>query len=97
MQLLQFLYCRNVLEEMNGTAVDAAIATLFCNGLISSHSMGIGGGFLMTIYERSKNKVSTIDAREAAPAAVRIIESFQNLNSIIQKKKCHSDIKYLVI
>ena len=82
---------------MNGTAVDAAIATLFCNGLISSHSMGIGGGFLMTIYERSKNKVSTIDAREAAPAAVRIIESFQNLNSIIQKKKCHSDIKYLVI
>ena len=85
LQLLQFFYCRNVLEEMNGTAVDAAIATLFCNGLISSHSMGIGGGFLMTIYERSKNKVSTIDAREAAPAAVRI-ELFQNLNCIIQKK-----------
>ena len=56
------------MELQNGTAVDAAIAVLFCNGLISSHSMGIGGGFLMTVYERQKGRVTTIDAREAAPA-----------------------------
>jgi hypothetical protein len=37
---------------MNGTAVDAALATLFCNGVVHSHSMGIGGGFLMTVYIR---------------------------------------------
>ena len=50
--------------------MDAAIATLFCNGLISSQSMGIGGGFLMTIYDRSSKKVTTINARESAPAKV---------------------------
>merc|ERR1719483_584159 len=29
-----------------GTAVDAALAVLFCNGVVTSESMGIGGGFL---------------------------------------------------
>ena len=42
---------RNLLL-LNGTAVDAALATLFCNGVVHSNSMGIGGGFLMTIYIR---------------------------------------------
>ena len=37
---------------MNVTAVDAALATLFCNGVVHSQSMGIGGGFIMTIYIR---------------------------------------------
>ena len=49
--------------------MDAAIATLFCDGLINSHSMGIGGGFLMTIYLKDQNKVVTLNARETAPAA----------------------------
>ena len=53
----------------NGTVVDAAIATLFCNGIVNSHSMGIGGGFLMTLYLREQNKVVTLNARETAPAA----------------------------
>jgi len=59
---------RKVMEEQNGTAADAAIATLFCSGLIASHSMGVGGGFLMTVYQKDKGLVTTIDAREAAPA-----------------------------
>lgn len=56
------------MEIDNGTAVDAAIATLFCNGLISSQSMGIGGGFIMTVYDRKSGQVTAIDAREMAPA-----------------------------
>ena len=60
--------CSDVLRR-NGTAVDAAIATLFCNGAIHSHSMGLGGGFLMTVFIKAENKVYSLTAREAAPKA----------------------------
>lgn len=60
------------MEVDKGTAVDAAIATLFCNGLVASQSMGIGGGFLMTVYEKKSGKVTTIDARETAPAKATV-------------------------
>ena len=41
----------DILRE-NGTAVDAAVAGLVCNGVYNSHSMGLGGGFLLTFYNR---------------------------------------------
>ena len=50
-----------------GTAVDAAVGALFCNGVYNSHSMGIGGGFLMTIYDKEEGTVQCLNARETAP------------------------------
>ena len=52
-----------------GYAVDAALAALFCNGVYTVQSMGLGGGFFMTHYDASSGKVEALDAREAAPAA----------------------------
>ena len=53
----------------NGTAVDIAIAVLVCNGAVHSHSLGLGGGFFMTIYIKSEKKSYFLNAREMAPLA----------------------------
>jgi gamma-glutamyltranspeptidase/glutathione hydrolase/leukotriene-C4 hydrolase len=49
--------------------VDAAIAVLFCEGVSCIQSMGLGGGFFMTVYDKESGKVTTLNARETAPAA----------------------------
>ncbi|XP_058443562.1 scoloptoxin SSD14-like [Malaya genurostris] len=53
----------------NGSAVDAAIATMVCEEVACPQSTGIGGGFLATIYDRATRTVISLDAREMAPQA----------------------------
>ncbi|XP_071562218.1 glutathione hydrolase 1 proenzyme [Temnothorax nylanderi] len=53
----------------NGSAVDAAIAALLCEGVASLHSMGLGGGFFMTIWDAKSKTADYLDARETAPMA----------------------------
>ena len=50
--------------------MDAAIAGLFCNGVYTAFSMGVGGGHLMTIYIKETGEVTTLTAREMAPGYV---------------------------
>ena len=52
-----------------GSAVDAAVASLFCAGVVNLHSTGIGGGGFMVIYNRQAKKAEIYDYRETAPAA----------------------------
>ena len=52
-----------------GNAVDAAIAASLCNGVLNSHSMGIGGGCVVVIYSKKENKAYRIIERETAPLA----------------------------
>ena len=53
---------------IGGNVIDSAIATMFCNTVANSQSMGIGGGFIMTIYLSNGTKLAMV-ARETAPAA----------------------------
>lgn len=62
------MYSREILER-NGSAVDAAIATLFCEGIACAQCMGLGGGFLATVYDASTGQVRVLNARERAPGA----------------------------
>jgi gamma-glutamyltranspeptidase len=52
-----------------GNAVDSSIAMLFCTGIMTAQSSGIGGGHFMTIYNRTTKSCVVIDAREVAPMA----------------------------
>lgn len=54
-----------------GSAVDAAIASLFCEGVAMPQSCGIGGGFVMVIYNKRNQTVETLIARETAPMAAK--------------------------
>ncbi|PIO76480.1 gamma-glutamyltranspeptidase [Teladorsagia circumcincta] len=52
-----------------GNAVDSMIATLLCIGVVNPQSSGLGGGFLMTLFNASTGRCQTINARETAPLA----------------------------
>ena len=58
-----------------GTAVDAAIAALFCNGVSNPHSMGLGGGFLMTVYLANGTAVRSSLSREETLNYVYVMTS----------------------
>ncbi|KRT82785.1 hypothetical protein AMK59_4302, partial [Oryctes borbonicus] len=54
---------RSILQK-GGSAVDAAIAASFCEGVAMPQSTGLGGGFVMTVYKKSTNIIRTLNARE---------------------------------
>lgn len=53
--------------KKGGSAVDAAIASMLCVGVINLHSTGIGGGGFMLVYNRATKQQEMIDFRETAP------------------------------
>lgn len=74
------IYFRKILIEHGGSAIDAAIATLFCEGVTVCQSMGLGGGFVATMYNKESGKIDTLIARERAPILSKPVKT------ILQKR-----------
>ena len=55
--------------QAGGSATDAAIATMLALNVVEPQSSGVGGGSFWVSHAAKTRKVTTIDAREAAPAA----------------------------
>ena len=50
-----------------GSVADAAVAALFCSGVVNLHSTGIGGGGFLVLYNRTKKTAEVFNYRETAP------------------------------
>ncbi|EXB24697.1 Gamma-glutamyltranspeptidase 1 [Morus notabilis] len=55
--------------RQNGHAVDAAVATALCLGVVNSMASGIGGGGFMIVRSASTLQTQAYDLRETAPLA----------------------------
>ncbi|KAM7347466.1 uncharacterized protein ACRADG_007032 [Cochliomyia hominivorax] len=74
----------SVILQHEGNAIDSAIATLLCNGLVTMQSMGLGGGVFMTYYNRKEKKSISVMGRERAPLYINLesIKNLQNASSL---------------
>ncbi|KAK2819116.1 hypothetical protein Q5P01_024677 [Channa striata] len=60
---------RNILK-LGGSAVDGAIAALLCTSVVNPQSMGIGGGSIITVKDKTGN-VKVYNFRETVPKSFK--------------------------
>ncbi|XP_071030458.1 glutathione hydrolase 5 proenzyme-like isoform X2 [Oncorhynchus clarkii lewisi] len=60
---------RDILQQ-GGSAVDGAIAALLCTSLVNPQSMGLGGGSIFTVRDKT-GTVKTFSSRETVPQSFK--------------------------
>ena len=71
-----------------GSAVDAAISSTLCVGVVNLHSTGIGGGGFLVFYNATSRKAYAIDFREKAPMNASTF-MFNDTEASSRYGKCH--------
>ena len=73
-----------------GSAVDGAIATILCLGVVNCHSTGLGGGGFMVVHQNEyPDSPVVIDFREVAPLdAYRDMYEEDDDSSLNGKSSC---------
>lgn len=61
--------------RQGGHAVDAAVSTALCVGVVNPVGSGIGGGAFMIVRSSSTSKTQAYDMRETAPGAASQVQS----------------------
>ncbi|KAJ9575156.1 hypothetical protein L9F63_025893, partial [Diploptera punctata] len=82
---------RRILEK-GGSAVDAAIAVLFCQGVADPHRSGIGGGMYMLIYQREKRSGSFHRCSRISAKLAHADMFQENRNGSLKVKICGMSI-----
>lgn len=68
--------------KSSGNVFDAAVSCLLCNSLTQAQSMGLLGGFLMTVYQAKERKSFTLDAQMTSPKEFKLpIENFESVKA----------------
>ena len=73
-----------VMRDMGGNAVDAAVSTLLCQGILAPVSSGIGGGAFLLVYSKASRKQIFYDGRETAPkdVSMKLFEASPNTSKV---------------
>ncbi len=78
--------CANMSADIlrqGGSAVDATITAMLCNGLVHAESSGIGGGGFMVV-RLANGSVYSLNFRESAPSA-STVDMFHSTESVASK------------